>query len=166
MKKFSIPIETHKTTIHRIFDALSISALVAVSTYTIISWKAMPEEVPIHLNGLGEVDNYGSKWTLLLLLFISIGLFAFLEFLERHPEWHNYPSRLNETNALQFYQTSRSLLNQVKAISVFMMVYIQWKIVWIALGKSSALSMWILGGLLTWMTAIIIIGVLQQRKIK
>ena len=32
----------------------------------------------------------------------------------KHPEWHNYPKRMNEENVEQFYLLSRKILNQTK----------------------------------------------------
>lgn len=166
MQKLPQQVETHKTRINRVCDLIAIGLFIAVNFYTFIQWNQFPEEVPIHFNALGDVDNYGSKWSLLLVPMISVGLFELLEFLERHPEWHNYPGRLNEMNAPRFYQSSRELLNRVKNLSLLLMAYTQWEIVTVGLGDSNAMSQWVFGGLLALMLIVIIIGVVQQRKIK
>lgn len=166
MQKLPQHVETHKTKVNRFYDLIAKGLFIAVILYTVVQWNQIPEQVPIHFNALGEVDNYGSRWVLLLVPMMSGGLLALLEFLERHPEWHNYPSRLNETNAPQFYQTSRELLNRVKNLSLFLMVYIQWEIVRVGLGHSNAMSQWVFGGLLALMVVVMIMGVVQQKKIK
>lgn len=166
MQKLPQHVETHKTRVNRVCDFIAIGLFVAVIFYTLIQWNQLPEQVPIHFNALGEVDNYGSKWVLLLVPMISVGLLGLLEFFERHPEWHNYPSRLNETNAPRFYQSSQELLNRVKNLSILLMAYIQWEIVRVGLGHSNAMSQWIFGGLLALMVIVMIMGVVQQRKIK
>lgn len=166
MQKLPQHVETHKTRINRVFDLIAIGLFIAVIFYTLFQWNQLPEQVPIHFNALGEVDNYGSKWVLLLVPMISVGLFALLEFLERHPEWHNYPRRLNEMNAPRFYQSSRELLNRVKNLSLLLMAYTQWEIVRVGLGDSNAMSQWGFGGILALMFIVIYIGVVQQRKIK
>ena len=166
MPKPAKHVQTHKTRIARVSDMIGIVLFLEVICYTVFQWNRLPEEVPIHFNGAGEVDNYGSKWSLLLVPMISVGLFALLEFLERHPEWHNYPGRLNETNAPQFYQSSRELLNRVKNLSLLLMAYTQWEIVRVGLGDSNAMSQWGFGSILALMFIVIYIGVVQQRKIK
>jgi len=42
--------------------------------YLGIIWSSLPQEVPIHWNALGEIDGYGSKYTLLLLPILMPGL--------------------------------------------------------------------------------------------
>ena len=50
-------------------------ALIAMPLiYLGIIWQKLPEEVPIHWNALGEIDGYGSKFTLLLLPILMPGL--------------------------------------------------------------------------------------------
>src|SRR5690625_3035883 len=48
----------------------------------------------------------------------SFFILIFLSIFEKFPEWHNYPKRINDTNAKAFYLTSRKLVNQLKNISV------------------------------------------------
>ncbi|MBD7909365.1 DUF1648 domain-containing protein [Sporosarcina gallistercoris] len=166
MRKLAPHVDTHKSKGDRVYDLIAILLFVAVIIYTIFQWNQLPEQVPIHFNGAGEVDNYGSKWFLFLLPMISAGLFAFLEFLERHPETHNYPKRLSETNAPKFYQYSRKLLNRVKNLSLLLMVYIQWEVVRVALGYSTEMSNIFFGGFLALMFVVMFFGMYQMRKIK
>ncbi|REB08669.1 DUF1648 domain-containing protein [Sporosarcina sp. BI001-red] len=166
MQKPPKHVETHKTRIGQACDVIGILLFLAIIFYTVFQWNRLPEEVPIHFNAAGEVDNYGSKWALLLVPLISVGLFALLEFLERHPEWHNYPKRLNEVNAPRFYQSSRELLNRVKNLSLLLMTYTQWEIVRVGLGDLDAMSEWGFGGILALMLIVIYMGVAKQRKIK
>lgn len=163
----SIPhVETYKTMRARVCDLIAILLFLAVIIYTLFQWNQLPEQVPIHFNGAGEVDNFGSKWVLLLLPMISAGLFALLGFLERHPEWHNYPVRLNGTNAPRFYQFSRDLLNCVKNLSLLLLAYTQWEIVRVAIGDSNSMNPWIFGILIALLFGVVFVGMVQQRKIK
>lgn len=166
MRKPIPHVETNKTTRDRVYDLIAILFFFAVIIYTVFQWNQLPDQVPIHFNVAGEVDNYGSKWVLLLLPMIGGGLFALLGFLERHPEWHNYPRRLNGTNAPQFYQFSRELLNRVKNLSLLLLAYTQWEIVRVAHGYSNAMNQWVFGGLIVLMFIVIFVAMYQQRKIK
>lgn len=38
--------------------------------YLALIWNSLPERVPVHWNYKGEIDNWGSKFSLLLLLFM------------------------------------------------------------------------------------------------
>ena len=49
-----------------------------------IVWNQLPEEVPLHWNFQGEVDRYGSKNSLwLLVLFVNIPIYLLLLFLPK-----------------------------------------------------------------------------------
>ena len=159
-------VHTMKTKADKVWDGIALVLLAASILYSIVQWNVLPNQVPAHFNGAGEVDRYGSKWMLLLLPLIGMGMFGILDFLERHPQWHNYPQRLNERNARQFYQNSRILLNRVKNISVVLFAYIQLEVVWVALQKRTELSMWIVGGLIGVMLFIIVVIAIRQSKVK
>ncbi|MDR9401712.1 MAG: DUF1648 domain-containing protein, partial [Psychroflexus sp.] len=49
-------------------------------TYLAFIWTDLPEEVPIHWNAKGEIDQYGSKETLILLPLL-LPLLTYLIFL-------------------------------------------------------------------------------------
>lgn len=159
-------VETRKTKIDRVCDVVAAGLFLAVMFYTFFQWGKLPDEVPIHFNLAGEVDNFGSKWFLLLLPMIGLGLFALLEGLERYPEAHNYPKRLTEANAKRFYQASRGLLNRVKNLSLLLIGSIQLEIVRAALGDSMAMSLYVFLIILVLMCTVIIAGVAQMRQIK
>lgn len=148
MKTNPLKIHTSKSRLDKWFDGIAILLFVASIVYTVLSFQALPDQVPAHFNFAGEVDSYGSKWMLILLPLIGIGMFALLEFMERHPEWHNYPKRLNVENACQFYSTSRTLLNRIKNLSLLLFAQIQWDMVRIPLMGTDSFSMWGTGILL------------------
>ncbi|GKV69282.1 hypothetical protein NCCP2716_17800 [Sporosarcina sp. NCCP-2716] len=163
-KRFDV--ETEKTMRDRVCDWIGLLLFALSIGYTVFYWNALPDEVPIHFNGSGEVDGYGSKWVLLLMPMIGVGMLALLGFLERHPEWHNYPHRLNEENARQFYTHSRTMLNRVKNITLVLFAQIQVDIVRVPLGARDGLSTWSTGFLIALLLIIIIAGAIRQVKIK
>lgn len=61
-------------------------------------WSSLPDQIPGHYNGTGQIDRWGSKLELLLLPCISIGLILGLEWVSRHPEWWNIPAEVTENN--------------------------------------------------------------------
>ena len=159
-------IHTSKTKIDFLSDIVAITLFVGSVLYTVFQWSALPDQVPAHFNLAGEVDNYGSKWMVVLLPLISVGMFALLEFLERHPEWHNYPPRLNEDNAIRFYTASRTLLNRIKNLSVILFAQIQYDMVHVALGGTEKLNMWGTGIVLGLIVVAIIVLAVRMSKIK
>ena len=62
----------------------------------------------------GEVDRMGSKFELILLPGIGLFMIFFIQFFERHPELHNYPQRLNESNARTILFTKPKISKSVE----------------------------------------------------
>ena len=79
-------------------------------------WSSLPDKVPGHYNITGEITRWGHKGEMLILPIVSLFMLLLLTVLEKNPHIHNYPSRLNEQNAPQFYTLSRRLLNLVKNV--------------------------------------------------
>src|SRR5699024_12120634 len=95
---------------------ISYIFLIGSVLFMIILWRELREKVPAHFNGAGEVDRWGSRFELWILPLVGLFTLLFLQIFERHPEMHNHPKRMNESNRAQFYLISRRLINQVKNI--------------------------------------------------
>ncbi|MCK6608952.1 MAG: DUF1648 domain-containing protein, partial [Flavobacterium sp.] len=46
--------------------------------YLIYIWNRLPEKVPMHWNGAGEIDRYGDKKELVVTLFMLVGITYFV----------------------------------------------------------------------------------------
>lgn len=95
-------------------NVIGYVVFIAAVVYSLIQLVSLPAEVPIHFNFAGEADGWGSKYFLLLLPFITVILTLVLEALEKNPQMHNYPDRMNESNVMEFYRTSVQTLNVLK----------------------------------------------------
>lgn len=160
--KLNIP----KTKSEWVWDIFGYGIYFASAIFLIASWSRLPEKVPAHYNAFGVVDRWGSKWELILLPIITTFLLIFLQLLEKHPEVHNYPARLNESNAAEFYLLSRKLLNQMKNICLILLSALLVESISIALGWGSILGKWFLSVLFISMFFPIVVMIVKQRKIK
>ncbi|PGH77298.1 hypothetical protein CN899_29800, partial [Bacillus thuringiensis] len=124
------------------------------------------EEVPVHYNAAGAVNRWGSKWELLMLPGIGVFLLLLLQTLEKYPEVHKYPQRLNESNAAQFYMHSRKMINQLKNMCLAIFAVIQFESVSIALGWKNRLGILFLPILIIGVMVPIAIGIRKRRNIK
>lgn len=155
-----------KTTGERIWDIIGGVIFLCSIVYIIVIWGSLPDRVPMHFNVAGEVDRIGSKYEMIILPLIGIGLWMFLDVLERKPHLHNYPARLNESNAAAFYLLSRKMMNVIKNLCLILFAFISFEIVQVSLGKVDALGIWfLLVIIITTLIPIIIVGV-KQRKIQ
>lgn len=160
--KLQIP----KTKIEWLFDSIGIGFYLVAVVYLLFSWGSLPEQVPGHYNAAGEVDRWGSKYEILVLPLVGgfLGMTTF--FIEKKPHIHNYPARLNETNASAFYLNSRKLANAVKngMLVVFALLTIQ--TVRIALGNATSIGGWFFPFTLVITLGPIIPTLILQSKIK
>ena len=132
-------LDIPKTLFEKISDIITAIVYLAGIVYTVIIWSQLPDQVPAHYNGAGEIDRWGSKWELILLPVIAALLAVFMSFLEKHPEWHNY-IKLNENNIEFQYKNSRLLLNVLKNECVLLFVFLTFKTEQVALGNADSIG--------------------------
>ncbi|MFC7684806.1 DUF1648 domain-containing protein [Ureibacillus sp. GCM10028918] len=113
-----------KTKFEMMMDAIGIVLFVGSIVFLIMNWDGIPDKVPVHFNGAGEVDRFGSRVELIILPIIGLFIFVLMSLLEKVPHMHNYPNRINESNAELFYLPSRKLLNVIKNICLVMFAYL------------------------------------------
>ncbi|QDP41148.1 DUF1648 domain-containing protein [Radiobacillus deserti] len=148
------------------WDIIGYSAYIGSIIFLFVIWDRLPEEVPAHYNASGEVDRYGDKQELFILPVVGAFIAVFMQVFERFPEVHNYPSRLNESNAGQFYLLSRKLVNQIKNISLILFAIILMESVSIALEWGNGLGAWFLPIALLSVFIPIVVCIIKQKKIK
>lgn len=149
-----------------IWDVIGCLCYFGSILFLIYVWNKLPVQVPAHYNAAGEIDRWGSKWELLIFPIIGgfIGLFMLV--LEKFPEVHNYPQRLNESNAAAFYLNSRKIVNQIKNICLILFALIQYESISVALGWGGSFGIWFLPVVIVGILVPIIIGIIKLSKIK
>ncbi len=116
-----------KTMLERVANIIGYSIFIGALIYVIITFPSLPAEVPAHFGADGEVNRYGSKYEIIVLVVIPLFLIPGLKALERFPEMHNYPRRMDESNIEEFYLNSRMLLNLTTngTMIVFAIIFIE-----------------------------------------
>lgn len=160
--KLAIP----KTTGEKIADIIGYGAYIGALVFLLYHWQRLPDEVPAHYNAVGEVDRWGSKMELFILPVVGFFLALFMQMVERFPETHNYPARLNEQNAHAFYTLSRKLTNQLKNSSLVIFSLLTIQTVLIAQEKLDSLSSLFLPFFMVVVCAPIVICLVKQRRIQ
>ncbi|WP_107924069.1 DUF1648 domain-containing protein [Lysinibacillus parviboronicapiens] len=155
-----------KTKYEKMWDYIGGGVFVASILYIVIMWGQIPDEIPAHFNGAGEVNRWGSKIELLILPFMGIFLWVLMGLLEKAPHMHNYPARLNDSNVEAFYLNSRKILNEVKNFCLILFAFISCVMVLIALEKVETLGWWFLPFVLIGTALPIVKGLINSSKIK
>ena len=162
LSKIKIP----KTKAEVIFNIIGYSAYIMAILFLIFKFFQLPDEIPAHFSYSGEVTRWGSKMEIIILPLIGTFTILLTEFFERNPQFHNYPSRLTEENAEQFYLNSRKLLNQMKNIMSLMFAYLIVEIILVSEGVSEDLGALPMTIFLIALFIPIIFGLIRQSKIK
>lgn len=155
-----------KTKFEKLWDYIGCGIFMLSILYIFIMWGKIPEEVPGHFNGAGEVDRWGTKIELFILPFIGVFLWILLSLLEKAPHMHNYPARLNENNVKAFYLNSRKTLNEIKNLCLIIFAVISFQMVRIAIGEIETIGWWLLPIVLIGTAIPIIKGIVATFKIK
>lgn len=85
-------------------------------TVVALNYNHLPETIPSHFNIQGEVDGYGDKSTIFILLLLHVGITALLNWVGNHPEQHNYPIAITDENRAQQYKLSSLLVQRLNVI--------------------------------------------------
>ena len=132
-------LEIPKSLFEKTLDIVTAILYVTGIIYTIFIWNQLPDQVPAHYNGAGEVNRWGSKWELIILPVIAALLAVFMSFLEKHPEWHNY-MKLKENNIEFQYKNSRLMMNVLKNECVLLFTFLTYKTEQIAMGNTDTIG--------------------------
>ncbi|WP_411842303.1 DUF1648 domain-containing protein [Salinicoccus sp. HZC-1] len=161
-KKIDLP----KTAAEILANVAGYSVFVITIAFMIFGWDKLPEEIPAHFNAAGEVDRYGSAIELLILPVIGLLVGAGMEVLERFPEIHNYPARLDDSNREAFYLNSRLILNLSKNMIFIIFSIIILEMMSVAINKTALFGEWLLPVILILVLGPVVFGMIQRRKIK
>mgnify|MGYP000992671637 FL=1 len=93
-------------------------------SFAIIVGFSNVEIIPLHINIHGEVDNYGSKWELLILPAIALLIYLLTWWLERNPQLYNFPSSKKHSRKEQ-EKIGVELISWLKVITVLIFVLIE-----------------------------------------
>lgn len=137
-------IEIQLTTSDKILEASGYVLLVAFWIMNILSFNQLPEAIPIHFNGLGEVDQTGSKLSIFALPVIGTLVFTLLTIFNQHPENFNYGVEINEENAEKQYRNSTKMVRLLKLIVLFIFMLIDYFTIQTSVGNSAGLGKWFL----------------------
>ena len=85
--------------------------LVAMIVYAITNYTSLPDEIPIHFNGRGDADDWGSKGMIFLLPGLCIFLFVMMNVIGNlKPSTYNFPVKLTEENARRQVELARQMM--------------------------------------------------------
>lgn len=116
------------TTTDYTLEAIAILGIISLWVMAVVSYLSLPETVATHFNVSGQADNWGNKASIFILPGIGILLFTGISILTKFPHIFNYPVKVTEENAPQFYKKSVRIIRILKALLVILFLFIEWQI--------------------------------------
>lgn len=111
--------------------------------YLVWSWSRLPEKIPLHYNGAGKIDNFGSKWSLWFLYIVTLLMYGFITLTERHPGIWNTGVTVTRNNRDMVYLLLKHLIVTMKAGVTLIFCYL---CIWTTTGRN--LGVWFLPAVL------------------
>jgi uncharacterized membrane protein len=142
VKPMRTKLEIPRTRLEIYCEVVAAITVAFVFIYLSATWTTLPDKVPTHFNFAGTPDQWGSKYTLLLLVGVTFVLYVGLSILSRFPHIYNYPFAITEKNRRQQYLLARQMMTTLKAELVCVFVFITWQTVSVARGRAADLTGW------------------------
>lgn len=161
--KIKIPLET----LDVIVEFTTLAVLIILWSYMVISYASLPEIVPTHFNGNGEVDGTGGKSSVWFLMAIATVITLGIHILTKYPHIHNYLVEITAKNAAYHYKKSSRLLRFVNLFTLLLMSYVAYSVVATAMGKQVILGssfIYIIIGFSVVMPTLLIIYMSKNKK--
>ena len=165
--KLKIPL----TTSDKVIEALCWSGLLSIWVIAFLFYAQLPDIIPTHFNGAGEIDGMGSKKTIWLLPAITTILFAGFTVLNCYPHTFNYLEEITPANAERNYRMGTRILRYSKLFVVLLFGAIILQVISAAKHDLTINDKgWMIKGIiavaLIWPIIVLLISFFQYRKNK
>lgn len=105
------PARTYRTgPVTRVLRWISVLAMAAITAWLLIAYPSLPETVATHFSPAGEADDWGPKWSLLVIAGVMVLLSLPLAAISTRPRGFNYPVEITESNAQTLYREGERLM--------------------------------------------------------
>lgn len=111
---------------------------------TVYIFLKLPATVPVHFNGSGQPDSYGSKMILLILPALATLLYLGLTKLNKYPHIFNYMTDITEENAQRQYGIATRMLRFIKVAILLIVSLIILFVYLTTIGVTKGLGSWFL----------------------
>lgn len=159
-------VQLPKSRAETILDVISLIVIACTIAYVAYEWRNLPERIPMHFNGKGEIDGWGNKMSLIALPIIGIIVYTGLTLLSKVPHVYNYPTSITPQNAGAQYQNARLFITILKALIVILFAFIEWSIIQSAKLGNADLNWWVFGFILLTLFGTIIFFIVRSIRLK
>lgn len=137
-------LKSPESTAERMWIHASTLGVAVTAVIAIAFWAYLPAQVPAHFDAAGRADAWSGRWILTLVTVMSAVTYVATGLVCRAPHRFSYWVAITPENAERQYRLGRLLWRVAGAQAVWLMAYLQWQIIQVALGRSSGLGAWFL----------------------
>jgi len=139
-KKTLPKIRIRRTTFDWAIEFVAFVFLVVLIVLPLIYYNHLPEKIPVHFNGAGIPDGYGSRSTLWILPVTSLFLYLLFTILEAFPYLYNFPVEITTDNAVTQYTLATRLIRILKTVILIIFAFISYQTIKTATGETVGLG--------------------------
>lgn len=107
-----------------ILTRISGLAVLALWVYAVVVVMQMPETVPIHFDTHNDADNFGSRYTYLIMPAIATAILGLFELIKLYPQHINYPVEITAANHEKQQDLALSLLSTIGLVLPILFFYV------------------------------------------
>jgi uncharacterized membrane protein len=157
-------IHIELTQLDNIIEIFGWLTLLILWSYTLFNYSGLPNTIPTHFDFNGQVDDYGSKLTVLLLPIIGTIVFVGLTILNKFPHIFNYPTEITPENALSKYTIATRMIRYLKFIIIVIFTLIEYMIFSSVKNEASSINFYFLPIMLVLIFIPIIFSIIKLYK--
>jgi uncharacterized membrane protein len=137
-------IQLTPTKLDNWLEVLGKIVLLLMWILVIYVFTRLPNTIPIHFDGYGKANNYGSKLILLILPILATIIFFGLTWLNKYPHIFNYATKITEANAQAQYRIATRMLRFLKLSILIVFSLIILFVYLTTIGVTKGLGVWFL----------------------
>lgn len=89
---------------------LGVLGALGVTAWVLVRYSSLPDTVATHFDASGQADDWGPKWSILVLAGVMLLLSMGLAVLSTRPRAFNYPLEITTDNAQTVYREGERLM--------------------------------------------------------
>jgi len=98
-------------------NIVGLSSILVYGLLLFINFDNLPDKVPVHINFKGQIDDYGSKYSLIMFLVLNIIIFAGILLVIKNSHIANYPVKITEENKSVLYYRMQFFLSLLSVLT-------------------------------------------------
>jgi len=126
---------------HKVYWIASSLLIILIIAMIGVHWNDLPDQLPIHFNASGEVDNYGERSDIFFLPILASILVGLLYWVTKQLKINPYRKGIKTSRQLEI---TKNLIRQFALIITLLFGWISYVSMSISVGKMKGLGKWFL----------------------